>query len=440
MNNKIKNIALPAVGFVAGILIMSLQGKSDDEAGKISEDKKPLYWVAPMDPNFRRDKPGKSPMGMDLVPVYEEEAVDDPGTVRISPDIENNLGVRTTLVEKSAMHSRIDTVGYIEYDQDRLIHIHPRVEGWLEVLHVKAEGEQVKEGQPLYKIYSPTLVSAQEELVIAMNRGNTQLIRSAETRLKALQVSENQIKQLQKTREVQQLITMYAPQDGIVADLSVREGMYVKPGNAIVSVGSLDQVWVIAEVFERQVAYLRNHAIVDMNLDYVPGRIWHGTVDYIYPTLDAKTRTVRVRLRFDNSDSVLKPNMYAQVSIHSDDPATVLQVPTEAIIRTGTQDRAVLALGDGKYKSVEVRIGRSGNNRTEILEGLEENDHIVVSAHFLLDSESSINSDFLRQHHSVSDVPEQIHHMYHNEHDMTNPKSNPVEMNHENERSSKGLL
>ena len=408
MNNTTKNILFISVGLIIGVaatLIMKNEGVLEQSN---ATEKEPKYWVAPMDANYRRDAPGKSPMGMNLIPVFDEagSALGEygPGTIRIDPDVENNLGVRTASVVKAPLHTKIDTVGYIGYDEDRLIHIHPRVEGWLDNLYVKSEGDKVIKGQPLYAIYSPTLVSAQEELLIALNRGNRQLIRSAETRLKALQVPEAQISARKKDKAVQQTITILSPQDGIVAGLSVREGMYVKPGNSIVSIGALDQVWVIAEVFERQVAHLKNKATVEMRLDYVPGRTWHGLVDYIYPTLDAKTRTVKVRLRFDNKDSVLKPNMYARVVIHSDDATPVLLVPVESVIRTGSQNRVVLALGKGKYKSVAIKVGRTGNSQTEVLEGLNENDNIVVSAHFLLDSESSIDSDFVRQNHD-SDVP-----------------------------------
>jgi Cu(I)/Ag(I) efflux system membrane fusion protein len=393
MKKTITYIITLAVGAFAGaglVFFMTSGELSSQAAG----EPQPLYWVAPMDPTFRRAGPGKSPMGMDLVPVYEDGG--SAGEVSISPVVENNLGVRTARVEMGPLHTAIRTVGYVQFDEDRLIHLHPRVEGWIEELNVKTEGEFVSAGQPLYAIYSPTLVNAQEELVLALDRDNERLIQSAEERLLALQVPQNQINQLKTDRVAQQTVTVYAPQDGLLAELGVREGHFVQPGSALMSIGVLDEVWVIAEVFERQAGLVSEGDMVTMTLDYLPGREWQGEVDFIYPTLDAETRTVPVRLRFANPEQILKPNMFAQVTIHSDQEESALLVPNAAVIRSGTQDRVVLALGEGRYKSVEVSIGRRGDTHTEILQGMEAGDTIVTSAQFLLDSESSISSDFKR--------------------------------------------
>lgn len=393
MNKAIPYIITLVIGAVAGgglVFLTAPQG----EAPMASGEAQPLYWVAPMDPNYRRGGPGKSPMGMDLVPVYEDGG--SAGEVSISPVVENNLGVRTAPVEMGPLHTAIRTVGYVRFDEDRLIHMHPRVEGWIETLDVIAEGEFVQAGQPVYSIYSPTLVNAQEELVLALDRNNERLVQSAEERLLALQVPESQIDRLKATREVMQTVTVYAPQSGVLTELGIREGHFVQPGSALMSIGVLDEVWVIAEVFERQASLVSPGDPVSMSLDYLPGRQWQGEVDFIYPTLDADTRTVKVRLRFRNQDQVLKPNMFAQVTIHSDQEDSALLAPNEAVIRSGAQDRVVLALGEGRYKSVAVSIGRRGDTHTEILGGLEAGDTIVTSAQFLLDSESSISSDFRR--------------------------------------------
>lgn len=363
-----------------------------------SSENKPLYWVAPMDSNYRRDKPGKSPMGMDLIPVYEEESGDDhgPGAIKIAPHVVNNLGVRTASVTKESMHTEISTVGYVQYDQDKLLHIHPRVDGWIKKLYVKAAGNPVAQGQPLYTLYSPQLVNAQEEFLIALKRNNKSLILAARERLRALQLSSDFIKSLEKNREVQQTITFYSPQAGVVDGLKIREGFYVKPGNTLMSIGKLDQVWVEAEVFERDASLVKEGLSVTMSLDYLPGKEWMGVVDYVYPTLNSKTRTLRVRLKFDNSALELKPNMFAQVSIHADKTENVILVAKEAVIRTGKQDRVVLALGDGQFKSIEISVGRVGQEHVEVLAGLTEGDVVVTSAQFLIDSESSKSSDFKR--------------------------------------------
>lgn len=401
-------IALGAA-LIAAAATYSLKIRNQGEiegSSTMAGDQEPLYWVAPMDPNFKSDKPGKSPMGMDLIPVYAEEAgeIDEGiGTIRISPDVVNNLGVRTEAVAPRVLNTEITTVGYVQYDEDQLVHVHPRVEGWIETLFVKAEGDPVEAGAPLYQLYSPPLVNAQEELLLAIERGNPTLIQAAEERLKALQIDGQVIEDLKRTGNVQQQITFYAPMSGVVDNLNIREGFYVQPGTTLLSIGSLDQVWVEAEVFERQAGLVELGLPVQMTLGYLPGRQWQGEVDYIYPSLNSQTRTLPVRLQFDNADGVLKPNMYAQVVIRAASDTPVLSVPSDAVIRTGNQDRVVLALGEGYYKSVAVDLGRVTPDYTEILGGLNDGELVVTSAQFLIDSESSKTSDFKRLHHGQSD-------------------------------------
>ena len=381
-----------------------------------SHKKEPLYWVAPMDANYKRDKPGKSPMGMDLVPVYEDGssangsgASAGPGSIKISPEVINNLGVRTAVAKYQPLHTQISTVGYVKYDEDQLVHIHPRVEGWVERLYVKSSGDPVSKGQPLYDIYSPALVNAQEELLLALERKNQRLIKAAEDRLAALQLPQIAIKQLKTKRQVMQRITFYAPQNGVVDNLNIREGFFVKPGTTLMSIGRLDQVWVEAEVFERQASEVAVGIPVTMTLAYIPGKQWQGKVDYVYPTLNAENRTVKLRLRFENDMKQLKPNMFAQVVIHADDKVDSLLIPKEAVIRTGTTNRVVLDLGEGRFKSVNVKTGRFDAHFAEILSGINVGDRVVTSAQFLLDSESSKSSDFKRMHHQVEDANTTAH-------------------------------
>lgn len=371
------------------------------ETGADADGRKVLYWVAPMDPNYRRDEPGQSPMGMDLIPVYADEGGASgpdggPGTIRIAPEVVNNLGVRTAEARLLPWQSTIRTVGYVNYDEDRLVHIHPRVAGWVETLYVKAAGDPVEQGQPLYSLYSPELVNAQEEFLLALGRDNRQLIEAASARLRALKMSDDFIEQLRRRRKAVQTVTFHAVQGGVVDQLAIREGFYVQPGTNLMTIGQLDEVWVEAEVFERQAASVRAGLPVTMRLDYLPGRRWRGEVDYVYPSLDAELRTVRVRLRFANEDGVLKPNMFAEVVIHGAAGEEALTVPREAVIRTGNQDRVVLALGEGRFKSVTVDLGRVDEESAEILSGIEPGDTVVSSAQFLLDSESSKTSDFQR--------------------------------------------
>ncbi|PHS18861.1 MAG: efflux transporter periplasmic adaptor subunit [Kangiella sp.] len=411
MNKNMNSIAL---GLVIGIAVTSVayfllpQTNQRSNAKEEMAVEKPLYWVAPMDSNYRRDKPGQSPMGMDLVAVYANGGSGlssgsnaGAGTIKISPEVVNNLGVRTVMVKLASLHSQIKTVGYVKYDEDQLVHIHPRVEGWIEKLYVKAAGNPVIKNQPLYEIYSPALVNAQEELILALERKNNRLIKAAEERLRALQLPSRAIQSVKKTRKIKQTITFYAPQSGVIDNLNIREGFFVKPGTTIMSIGKLDQVWVEAEIFERQSSQVEKGLAVSMSLDYLPGVDWQGKVDYVYPTLDPKTRTVKVRLRFDNKNKQLKPNMFAQVIIHPKKKPPSLLIPKEALIRTGSLDRVVLALGEGRFKSIEVKVGRFDESSVEILAGLDEGEMVVSSAHFLLDSESSKSSDFKRMHHPL---------------------------------------
>lgn len=379
-----------AIGWVASSLM------PQQHSSEMPDSDEPLYWVAPMDANFQRDQPGLSPMGMELVPVYADDKSESAGQVYIAPNVVNNLGVVSETVHRDVLKTTINTVGYVQYDQERLIHIHPRVAGWLHKLHVKTRGERVEKGQPLYDIYSPTLVNVQEELLLGMARKNKRLISAAKERLKSLLVPMRVIEQVTASNKVKQNITIYAPQSGVIDNLSVREGFYLEPGTNIMSVASLEKVWVDAHVFERQSNSVKVGDEVTMTLDYWPGELWHGAVDYIYPTVDAKTRTLRVRLRFDNDQGKLKPNMFAKVRIDSDRGDEQILVSQQAVIRTGHSTRVVMDLGEGNFKSVNVTLGRSNAQSVEVLSGLAPGDKIVTSAQFLIDSESSVDSDFMR--------------------------------------------
>lgn len=406
MNKKAVGFAVAVIaGFALGLGLSATQWDKSNPSneggsgGSAKTDSEPLYWVAPMDPNFKRDKPGKSPMGMDLIPVYSTGGDVSPGTVAISPNVENNLGVRTATVKKQPLRTAIKTVGYVQYDLDKLVHAHPRVEGWIEKLYVKSSGDPVSKGQPLYSLYSPELVNAQEEFVLALNDGNARMVQSVEHRLRALHFPKAAIERIKHTRKVENSVLFHSPQDGVVDNLNIREGFFVTPGTMLMSIGTLDEVWVVAEVFERQASLVKEKQKVTMHLDYLPNKSWTGEVDYVYPTLDADTRTARVRLKFANSDKLLKPNMFAEVTIHVANAEPVLAIPREAVIRTGKQNRVVMALGNGQFKSVEVQLGQMDDDQVEVTRGLKEGETIVTSAQFLIDSESSKTSDFKRIDH-----------------------------------------
>ncbi|WP_281545196.1 efflux RND transporter periplasmic adaptor subunit [Grimontia sp. SpTr1] len=374
---------------------MSAMAESTSSAGS----DEPLYWVAPMDPNYQRDKPGKSPMGMDLIPVYAEDLAggnDKPGTVKIDPAVENNLGVKTAAVELSQLSPRIETVGYIAFDESLLWQTNVRVAGWVEKLYINAVGEKVSKGDVLFTLYSPELVKAQEELLNAYRTGRNGLVKGATERLVSLGVDREQIQQIKKRGKASQTIEVKALADGVIASLNIREGGYLSPAQAVISAGPLEEVWVDAEVFERQAHWVKAGSKATMTLDAIPGQEWQGKVDYVYPILDPKTRTLRVRLKFSNQDGDLKPNMFANIALQPVTDEAVLTIPKSSVIRSGGMTRIVLAEGEGKYRSARIEVGREAGDKIEVLQGLTEQDRIVTSAHFMLDSESSQSADLAR--------------------------------------------
>jgi Cu(I)/Ag(I) efflux system membrane fusion protein len=378
-------------------IVLALYGLSHALALPViaGDENEILYWVAPMDPNYRRDKPGKSPMGMDLVPVYA--GGDDAGAVvSIKPEVVQNLGIRTAIAERTRLWRGIDTVGYVDYDESKVSHIHLRTEGWVENLAVKSEGERVKKGDRLFDLYSPELVNAQKEFVTALSSGNKSLIRASKSRLAALGVSEGQSAKIEKTRETKHHISVYAPQDGVVSTLKVREGMFVSPSMNVMSLGDLSVVWLLAEVFERQAQWVAVDQAAEVKLSYVPGKVWNGRVEYIYPSLDPKTRTLKVRLRFDNPDEGLKPNMYANVRIFGGPKDGVIVLPLEGLIRTGRDERVIIDLGGGRFEAREVTAGIESGDYVEIISGIDEGEAVVVSGQFLIDSEASMRASIRR--------------------------------------------
>lgn len=356
-----------------------------------------LYWVAPMDANYRRDKPGKSPMGMDLIPVYEESGGEsEAGLVTISAAVENNLGVRTGLVVNKPFTMAINTLGTVQANQDALWQINSRVSGWIEKLYVKSVGTEVKKGDPLFELYSPELVKAQESLFNALKLNRQALVSASKTRLLALGVSKGQIQNIIKSKKVSQNITVYAPQKGTISELKLTEGAFVSPATQVIKAVNLDTVWVDVEVFAEQVSLVKLGDKASMSLDYFPGQNWQGQVDFIYPEMNPNNRTLRVRLQFANPNAQLKPNMFANVILTPQMADKRLQIPREAVIYAGNMNRVVLALGNGQFKSVVVNLGLENKNAVEVLSGLSEGQKIVTSAQFLLDSESSISADFER--------------------------------------------
>ncbi len=360
------------------------------------EDQEVLYWVAPMDPNYKRDRPGKSPMGMDLIPVYKNEQQGAGSEVVIAPEVVQNLGVRTAVAERSMLWRRVNTVGFVGYDESKLSHIHLRTQGWIENLTVQSEGDRVQKGQLLFKLYSPELVNAQEEYLQALSLGNKTLVNASKQRLFALGIPSSEIKRLNKERTAQQTISYYAPQDGVVSLLKAREGMFVKPENQVATLADLSTVWVMAEVFERQSSWVEVGQPAEVRFSYLPGKKFEGRVEYIYPDLDQMTRALTVRLKFDNPGEALKPNMFGDVYIFAGAKKNIIVVPRESVIRTGTSERVILAKDGGRFEPREVVTGIESGDWIEIQSGLDEGEDVVISGQFLIDSEASTKASFTR--------------------------------------------
>ncbi len=379
------------VTLIAGVFI----GRYSERG--TAEEKKPLYWIDTMEPMIHYSKPGISRMGMELVPVYPEKGQStDQSTVRISPTVIDNLGVRTAPVIKGTLTRLIETVGYVEPNENKISHIHTYAEGWIRKLFVKTVGEPVKMGQVVLQLYSPILVNAQDEYLIALSSGNQSLIDASYKRLQAFHISEQQIRELKSTKKSSQLIDIYPHQDGIVTMLNIREGMHVTPDTEMMSIVDLSSIWMIAQIFEEQANWVKVGDSAEARLSAFPGKIWKGTVEYIYPQVELTTRTLKVRFRFDNPDGILKPNMYANISLFVEPQKNVLSIPLEALIRSAEGNRVIVKLNDDQFQSRIVNIGFESEDRVEILSGLKEGEIVVISGQFLIDSETNLKAGLER--------------------------------------------
>ncbi|HEY9197869.1 MAG TPA: efflux RND transporter periplasmic adaptor subunit [Gammaproteobacteria bacterium] len=374
-----------------------LMGASALPAFAAEQERSVLFYRNPMNPAITSPVPAKDSMGMDYIPVYADaETGPDAAVVRIDPAIVQNLGVRTEAVTRGKLERRIDAVGAVAYDEGLVAHIHPRSEGWIENLYVHTEGERVGAGDVLFEIYSPLLNSAQDELLQALRIGQADLVAASRERLRLLGVDDEQIRALERSRKATARIAVRAPQNGVVTQLNARHGMYVKPDMEVMALSDTSSVWVLAEVPERQAAWVAPGQAAEVRLPATPGEVFDCSVEFVYPELDLKTRTLRARLRFDNPGEVLKPGMYADVRIFAGPKDAVLSIPQQALIRAGDTDRVVVALGEGRFRAVDVVAGMESGERIEIREGVREGDLVVVSGQFLIDSEASIKASALR--------------------------------------------
>ena len=369
-----------------------------------SKDRKIKYWVSPMDPGYVRDKPGKAPCGMDLVPVYEDEpGTSQEGTIAVDPRILQSMGVRTAKAEVKEISRTIRAVGQVTYDERRLTMVTTKLPGWVERLFVKATGDPIRRGQNLLSLYSPELITTQEEYLLALKnlqtmeksgipefqQGSRRLLTAARQRLKYWDIPDSQIIALERTREVQRTLTLVSPVNGIVIKRMVTEGQMIQAGLPLLEVADLSTIWVEADIYEYELPWVKVGQHATMTLTYIPGETFHGRVQYLYPFLKEATRTARVRLAFPNSNLKLKPEMYAQVEIISPAKEFSVVIPSEAVIDTGKKQHVFLARGQGRFEPREVKLGvRGDDGLVQVLSGLKAGEEVVTSAQFMLDSES----------------------------------------------------
>ena len=375
----------------------------------VSTEKKILYWYDGMNPAFRSGKPGKAPDGMDLVPMYadsDQSMAEMPaGSVKISSTKQQLIGVRTDTVKRESLTRTIRAVAQVQIDETKIARIHVKIAGWVDKVHVDFIGKLVRKGQALFSLYSPDLVATQQEYLIArraekdlasapfeeVSRGAETLLQAARQRLRLWDMSDEQIRQLDETGEVNRTTTMYSPIDGFVLKREVFERTYITPETELYEIADFSTVWVNAEIYEYEVPYVKVGQSAQMTLSYFPGKSYTGNIVYIYPTVDPMTRTVKVRLEFPNPNFQLKPDMFADVQLNIG-YGTQTVVPQEAVLDSGSEQIVFVAMGDGYFEPRRVQLGPRLEDRIVVLSGLKAGETIVTSGNFLIDSESRLKN------------------------------------------------
>jgi Cu(I)/Ag(I) efflux system membrane fusion protein len=373
--------------------------------------KKLIYYRNPMGLPDTSPTPKKDSMGMDYIPVYEGEDEDDgdAGSVKIGTAKVQKLGVRTEAAAWRDLARPLRAVGRVEVDERRVFAVAPKFEGWIERLHVNTTGQPVARGQALFEVYSPELVSAQREYQVAA-RGIEQLAsanatgeaqsgmrgvaESALARLRNWDISAAQIEQLKAGGEPRRTLTYRSPVAGVILEKKALQGMRFMPGETLYQIADVSSVWLLADVFERDIGAVKVGQAAEVSIDAFPGKTFIGKVSYLYPTLNAQTRTVPVRIELPNPRGELRPAMYANVELKVGAGGTALAVPTSAVIDSGTQQRVLVQLDEGRFEPREVKLGLRGDDYVEVKEGVAEGELVVVAANFLIDSESNLKAAF----------------------------------------------
>lgn len=405
-----------------------------DESTETSGEKKIAYYQDPMHPWFTSDKPGKAPdCGMDMVPVYEGENTTE--GIKIDPVTVQNIGVKTEMVQKRKLNKIIRAVGKIDVDETKVYSINTKIMGWVEKLFVDYTGKVVHKGDPLMELYSPELVSTQEEYLQALRyqkqlrlssleearKGADALVESAKRRLLYWDITETEIQELERRGAPKKTMTFYSPVDGIVMDKMIFKGKSVMAGMELYKIVDLSTVWVIADIYQYELPWVKVGQDAEIELSYLPGKTFKGKVTYIYPMLSMETKTAKVRVEVKNTAAFdFKPEMYATVKLASPVVVQAVAVPDQAIIRSGERNIVVIALGGGYFDPREVKLGVMAEGYVQVLEGIMDGEKIVISSQFLIDSESNLKAAIgLMAGHAGMDMSKPME------------EKKPVEGNHE---------
>jgi Cu(I)/Ag(I) efflux system membrane fusion protein len=406
-------IIMLSIGLGIGYLLFGQKGLVTDTDNDLTPNvsttknkEKPLFYRNSMNPSVTSPVPAKDSMGMDYVAVYAGETDEKSvlGTVKIDPVVVQNIGIRTSFAKQESMSRTIRAAGRVAFDEQKMARLHPKVEGWIEGLQVDKTGQTVKKGDVLVSIYSPKLVSTQQEYLLALNslksledspfedvaRGAKEMVASARERLQLLDVPEHQIVELEKSRKIKKQLHIHTPVNGTVTRIGSRQGQYVTPKTELYMVVDLSQVWVYADVYEYELPWIKVGDEVEMSLASVPGKIFSGRLGYIYPYAEAKTRTTKVRIIFDNPEQLLRPDMFAEVTIHSDVNKNAIVIPAQAVIRSGARSQVFVVTEPGKFEPRLVTLGIESSGKVAVLSGLTEGEEVVTSAQFMVDSESKL--------------------------------------------------
>lgn len=400
-------IAALGVGFGAGYFFSSQNGSQQmATTPSQSSERKALFYRNPMNPAITSPVFMQDDMGMDYIPVFADGGGDDEpaGTVTIDPVTVQNIGVRTTMAENRDLSRTLNGLGRVDFNEERLARLHSKTSGWIGKLRIDETGKHVSKDTILLGIYSPELVAAQQEYLVALNNWESvqnssasQMKKSAKTimesareRLQLFDVPVHQIKELEKSRKIKKQLHIHSPFEGRVMHIGVREGQYVTPKDELYLIADLDRIWVNVDVFEDELSWLKLGDRAEMRVRAEPGRIYEGKITFIHPTLNRKSRTVQVRLEFDNADLSLKPGMFANVTLYVDPQPGAVVVPSEAIVRSGSREQLFVVRAAGKFEPREVTLGVSAEGLTQILSGVKAGEQVVTSSQFLIDSESKL--------------------------------------------------